>query len=74
MMRVMAADKGEKLLQFAERVWNIDEGSEQERIEKAIAKTEHFFNSMGVPTKLTDYDLDAGAKKTVRLNLESTNQ
>jgi NADP-dependent alcohol dehydrogenase len=74
MMRVMAADKGEKLLQFAERVWNIDEGSEQERIEKAIAKTEHFFNSMGVPTKLTDYDLDAGAVEEVVKNLRKNGQ
>jgi NADP-dependent alcohol dehydrogenase len=74
MMRVMADDKGEKLLQFAERVWNIDEGTKQERIEKAIAKTEHFFNSMGVPTKLSDYDLDAAAVEKVVENLKKNGQ
>lgn len=74
MMRVMAAEKGEKLLQFAERVWNIDEGTKQERIEKAIAKTEHFFNEMGVPTRLPDYDLDEAAVENVVENLKKNGQ
>lgn len=55
MMRVMMEEKKEKLLQFGERVWGISDGNDEERIEKAIRRTEIFFNSLGVPTKLTDY-------------------
>lgn len=51
--------KREKLLQFAERVWHIDTGSEEERIGAAIEKTREFFESVGIGTRLRDYDLDA---------------
>lgn len=69
MMRVMMPEKKEKLLQFAERVWNITGGSDAERIEKAIAKTEVFFNSLEVPTKLADYHLDKTVIEKVVANL-----
>ncbi len=62
MMRTMKEAKKQKLLQFAERVWAISSGDDEERIEKAIAKTEAFFISLGVPTRLIDYDAD---KKTI---------
>ncbi len=42
--------KREKLLQYAERVWNITEGSDDQRIDAAIAATRQFFEQMGVPT------------------------
>ncbi len=54
--RVLAADKADKLLQYGERVWGIREGSQQERIEAAIRKTEEFFESLGVPTRLSRYE------------------
>jgi len=57
MMRVMKTEKKEKLLQFANRVWKINEGMEDEIIEKAIVATEAFFNSVGVPSRLSDYDV-----------------
>ncbi len=44
--------KREKLLQYAERVWNITEGSDDQRIDAAIAATRQFFEQMGVPTRL----------------------
>ncbi len=69
MMRVMMEEKKEKLLQFAERIWNITEGSENERIEKAINDTEKFFNQLGVPTKLSDYQLDKSVIEKVITNL-----
>lgn len=47
--------KWAKLLQYAERVWQITEGTEEERIDAAIAKTRAFFESLGVKTKLSDY-------------------
>lgn len=69
MMRVMMKEKKEKLLQFAQRVWNISDGNDTERIEKAIDKTEKFFNQLGVPTKLSDYQLDKSVIEKVITNL-----
>lgn len=54
--RVMKQDKAAKLLQYGERVWGIREGSEEERIEAAIRRTEEFFESLGVPTRLARYE------------------
>lgn len=50
------AKKG-KLLQYAKNVWHIDQGSDDERIDAAIEKTRHFFESLGIPTHLKDYDV-----------------
>lgn len=49
--------KRAKLLQYAERVFGLTEGSEDERIERAIQKTEAFFALMGNPTTLSAYGL-----------------
>ena len=51
--------KRAKLLQFAERVWHITEGSEDEKIDLAISKTHHFFQSLGIKTSLSDYGVTA---------------
>ena len=55
---VRKKEKKEKLLQYAERVFNIKDGDEDSRIEMAISKTKEFFESLGVKTKLSDYGLD----------------
>lgn len=47
--------KHAKLLQYGERVWNITEGTEEERIDLAINKTREFFESLGIKTHLSDY-------------------
>jgi NADP-dependent alcohol dehydrogenase len=51
--------KREKLLQYAERVWNITEGEEDARIDKGINKTREFFESLGVRTHLSEYGVSA---------------
>ncbi len=55
------AQKREKLLQYADRVWGLREGSEESRIDGAIAATRAFFEQMGVPTRLSDYQLDGSS-------------
>ena len=55
---VRKKEKKEKLLQYADRVFNIKDGDEDSRIEMAISKTREFFESLGVKTKLSDYGLD----------------
>ena len=50
--------KKEKLAQYAERVWNITEGSTEDKAYAAIDKTEAFFHDLGIDTKLSDYTKD----------------
>jgi len=70
LLRIRKEEKHDKLLQFADRVWNITEGTEDERIEAAIGKTEEFFNSLGVPTNLGAHDIKAEDIDKVIANLE----
>ena len=56
-MQVRRAQKRDKLLQYAERVWHIVDGDEEQRIDAAIARTRVFFEDLGLPTRLTDYQL-----------------
>lgn len=58
MLVVMKEEKAAKLLQYSERIWNIDISlSPAEKIELAIEKTRDFFETMGVRTRLSDYAL-----------------
>lgn len=56
-MKVRREQKREKLLQYAARVWKINDGDENARIDQAIHLTEEFFKTMQVPTRLSDVDL-----------------
>jgi len=53
-LRVLREQKHDKLLQYAERVFGITEGTELERIEEAIEETEVFFRSLGLATRLSE--------------------
>ena len=50
--------KKEKLAQYGERVWNITEGTLEEKAKEAIKKTVAFFHEIGIDTKLSDYTKD----------------
>ncbi len=50
--------KKEKLAQYAERVWNIKDGSIEEKAKAAIKRTETFFHELGIETKLSAYTKD----------------
>lgn len=51
--------KRDKLLQYASRVWGLESGDENARITAAIEATRTFFESLGIPTHLSAYGLDA---------------
>jgi NADP-dependent alcohol dehydrogenase len=70
MLRVRKESKREKLLQFAERVWDLKGGDEDTRIEAAITRMEEFFEQMGVKTRLGDYGLGAKDVEAVLAVLE----
>ena len=55
-----------KLTQYAERVWNVTDGTDDEKANVAIEKTEEFFHSLGIKTKLSEYTNDyAGTAEEV---------
>ncbi|WP_299436699.1 iron-containing alcohol dehydrogenase [uncultured Aquimarina sp.] len=60
--------KKEKLAQYAERIFNITEGSIEEKAREAIKRTESFFQSLGIDTRLRDYtdDYDGFSKKVAK--------
>lgn len=56
---VMRKQKRAKILQYAERIWNITSGSDDEKIDLAIKKTREFFESLGIKTRLSEYGVTA---------------
>lgn len=68
--KIRRVEKKEKLVQYAERVWGIREGNDEAKIDLAIAKTETFFNSLGMATRLSDYDLKADVIDKIIAGLE----
>ena len=62
--------KQAKLLQYAERVWGLNDGSADQRIDGAIARTRTFFESLGVATRLADYGITAEAIPALVAQLE----
>ena len=56
--RVMFETKKEKLAQFGARIFNITEGTLEERATKAIEKMVDFYHVMGMDTKLSEYTKD----------------
>lgn len=70
MLRVRQDSKRAKLLQYAARVWGLTAGPEDIRIEAAIARTQDFFEQMGVKTRLSDYGLTRDSIDAVIAALE----
>lgn len=70
-LRVRQAEKADKLLQYAERVWGIEAAMPAaEKMEAAIRCTEDFFRRMGLKTSLQECGLAEPAIEAVAANLE----
>lgn len=63
--------KKAKILQYAERVWQIESGSEEEKIDLAIQKTREFFERLGIKTHLSQYGVGAEKIPMVIAQLEA---
>lgn len=74
LLRVMKDEKREKILQYGARVWGITLGDPDDRIESTILRTEDFFRSLGVKTKLSDYGIgeDTINKIVARFEMRDT--
>ncbi len=70
-MRVLMDQKRAKLLQYAERVFGLKEGIDDERIELAIEHTEQFFRSLRLATRLSEVGI---GEKTVEEIAERFNK
>ena len=71
LLRVQRQHKHAKLLQYAERVWNITEGSDEQRIDEAIRRTQQFFESLGIKTHLSDYQIERAGIDAIVKQLEA---
>ncbi len=71
-MSVLREQKRGKLLQYAERIWGLTEGSEDERIDAAIARTDDFFRSLGLATRLSDAGIGDDAVATIAEKFNAT--
>jgi len=67
----MKEQKFAKLLQYAERVWNITKGSDNEKVDAAIAKTREFFESLGIKTQLSAYGVAESGIDEIVAQLEA---
>jgi NADP-dependent alcohol dehydrogenase len=75
LLKYKQKERKTKLLQYAERVWNIKNGTDDEKIILAIDKTEEFFIKMGIKTRLSDYNITKDVVNIVpeRLNKRGLN-
>ncbi|MBS0631391.1 MAG: iron-containing alcohol dehydrogenase [Verrucomicrobia bacterium] len=71
LLQVQRKAKREKLLQYAERVWDLRDGTEDARIDTAIKRTRQFYESIGIPTRLSDYNVSADTASAVARRLEA---
>ncbi|MFO7869078.1 MAG: iron-containing alcohol dehydrogenase [Bacteroidales bacterium] len=56
-MNIRRNVKGDKIVQYGERIWGITKGSKDERIDATIDKTVAFFKALGMETRLSEYDI-----------------
>ncbi|MPM53629.1 Alcohol dehydrogenase YqhD [bioreactor metagenome] len=57
-MHVRRDEKREKILQYAKRVFDINERDENLAIDLAISKTDQFFRTLGLKTKLSENNIN----------------
>ena len=65
-LEVLREQKFGKLVQYAERVWNLKHGSDSAKIDEAIEKTEEFFKSLGLTTRLADEKIGVDVIEEIR--------
>ena len=72
MLEVMKEEKKIKLLQYGERIWNLDISlPEEERITLAVKNTRIFFEKMGLKTHFSDHNLGKEVIDKIIANLEA---
>ncbi|RIJ41881.1 iron-containing alcohol dehydrogenase [Pontibacter oryzae] len=70
LLRYKSGNKKAKLLQYGSRVWGVNAGTEDERIEATIQATIAFFESLDIKTKLSDYEVGEDTIKKIVARFE----
>lgn len=70
MLKERREQKRTKLLQYATRVLGLTEGTEDERIDAAIARVEAFFGGLEIPVRLSAYEIDRAGIDPIIAQLE----
>lgn len=65
LLRYKSETKKDKLLQYGERVWGVNTGTEDERLEATIQATIAFFESLDIKTRLSDYEVGEDTIATI---------
>jgi NADP-dependent alcohol dehydrogenase len=71
MLELRKDDKRQKLLLYAERVWGIAGGDDSARMAEAISRTRDFFHTMGLKTRLSDFEIPREGIDAIVAQLES---
>ncbi|QIQ21542.1 iron-containing alcohol dehydrogenase [Zophobihabitans entericus] len=74
LLEVKKEAKRGKLLQYAKRVWDITEGSDEQKVDLAIQKTCEFFESVGIKTHFSDYGLGREVIEPILQQMEKHGQ
>jgi NADP-dependent alcohol dehydrogenase len=72
--KALREEKKAKLLQYGKRVWNIAEGTKEERVDAVIDRTVTFFESLGIKTRLSDYGVGRDTIDRIVARFEERNQ
>jgi NADP-dependent alcohol dehydrogenase len=70
---VQRKSKHQKLVQYARRVWNLDDNDEDKLVEVAIDRTRAFFESLGLPTHLSKLGITEDISETVISRFQARN-
>ena len=73
-MHVKRLGKKDKILQYGERIWGINSGTDDEKIDVAIEKTIKFFESLNVPTTLSEYNVPVETIAKIKDRFEERGQ
>jgi NADP-dependent alcohol dehydrogenase len=70
LLQQQRTQKRAKLIQYGQRVFNLQHHDEERLIDETIAHTRAFFEHMGVPTRMADYGIQADAVDALMAKLE----
>ena len=70
LMQKMKTKRKERLLQYASIIWGLNEGSDDQRIEKAILKTDEFFRKLGAKTLLSEHQVGKTTIQNIKERFE----
>jgi NADP-dependent alcohol dehydrogenase len=65
LLRETRDEKKQKLLQYGNRVWGIEVGTEEMKVDEAIDRTEKFFRSLGMKTRFSEHNITKEQLKPV---------